>query len=363
MTWSGGGNVNPLLGLTARLVEQGVAVTVRGSPSLAARFASVGVDFEPREPAHEWEAAETAREMCEAADRVGAGALLVDYMQPAALCGAEVTGLPVAAFVHTLYGALLAAGDLLTMFMATSLEDVNAVRRDLGLPIVDRMASLVDACAQVVVACPAALDVAPDPMPGNVRYVGPIVEPAGPDAGWQPPPGDGPLVVVGLGTTPMDESPVLQRVLDALADRPVRVVATVGAHVDQSALRVPANAIIGGLVRHAAVLPHASAVVCHAGLGTVSAALAHGVPLVCLPLGREQPDNARAVERVGAGRALLPDSSSGDIATAVGDVLTEDRYRAAARVIAGECDVESAAPAVEVMQRLLGRGPAEATAP
>jgi UDP:flavonoid glycosyltransferase YjiC (YdhE family) len=363
MTWSGGGNVNPLLGLTGRLVERGVAVTVRGSPDLAPRFAAVGVDFEPREPAQEWDAAATAGETRDAADRTGADALLIDYMQPAALCGAETSGLPVAAFVHTLYGALLAQGDLLTMYMATSLDDVNAVRRDLGLAPVDRMASLVDACAQVVVACPAALDVGPGPLPDNVRYVGPIVEPAGPDAGWQPPTGDRPLVVVCLGTTPMDEGPVLQRVLDGLADQPVRVMATVGAHVDQSTLRVPANATVGAFVRHAAVLPHASAVVCHAGLGTVNAALAHGVPLVCLPLGRDQPDNARAVERVRAGRALPPESARADIAAAVADVLAGGRYRAAAQAIADECDVEHAAPAVAAIETLFGRNRADAAEP
>ena len=71
-------------------------------------------------------------------------------------------------------------------------------------------------------------------QPSNVRYVGPVLEGPGPDDGWRPPGVDDgrPLVVVGLGTTPMDEGPVLQRVLSALADAPVRVIATVGDHLD-----------------------------------------------------------------------------------------------------------------------------------
>ena len=57
-------------------------------------------------------------------------------------------------------------------------------------------------------------------------------------------------------------------------------------------------------VPHGEVLPHASLVVTHAGMGTVMSALSHGVPLLCLPLGRDQFFNAAMVERLGAGRAL-----------------------------------------------------------
>ena len=85
----------------------------------------------------------------------------------------------------------------------------------------------------LLVTCPEALDL-PGPRAANVRYVGPVLEDAGPDAGWHPPGVDDgrPLVVVGLGTTPMDEGPVLQRLLTALGDAPARVVATLGDHLD-----------------------------------------------------------------------------------------------------------------------------------
>ena len=47
------------------------------------------------------------------------------------------------------------------------------------------------------------------------------------------------------------------------------------------------------------MLPHAALVVTHAGWQTINAALADGVPLVCVPDGRDQPDNAaRVVLRV-----------------------------------------------------------------
>lgn len=137
-------------------------------------------------------------------------------------------------------------------------------------------------------------------------------------------------MVVSLGTTPMDEGPVLQAALDALAGAPVRVLATVGAHLDPGGLAAPANAVVSGYVRHAAVLPHASALVTHSGLGTVLAGLAHGVPLVCVPLGREQPDNAAVVARLGAGVVVTPEAVGRSLRPAVARVLDDPSFRTAA---------------------------------
>ena len=57
---------------------------------------------------------------------------------------------------------------------------------------------------------------------------------------------------------------------------------------------------------HSEVLRHASAVVTHAGHGTVLKALAAGVPVVAIPLGRDQLDNAARVAHHGAGLRLKP---------------------------------------------------------
>ena len=131
--------------------------------------------------------------------------------------------------------------------------------------------------------------------PATSATSGPVFEPAASDAGWAPPPGDDPLVVVSLGTTPMDEAPAVQAILDGLAGAPVRVLAMCGAHLAEATCACPPNATRTGYVRHGAVLPHADLVIDHAGLGTVLAALAHGLPQVCVPLGRDQPANAAAV--------------------------------------------------------------------
>jgi len=240
----------------------------------------------------------------------------------------------VVALVHTLYGALLDGGAPAPMGMAASPAAVDDARAAVGLCPVAGLGGLLDACARVLVTCPPGLDLPPaGGLAANVRYVGAALEGPGRHGDWAPPPGDGSLVVVSLGTTPMEEGPIVQAALDALAGLPVRVLATLGAHLDPGGLRAPANAVVGRYVPHAVVLPHASALVTHGGLGTVLAGLGHGVPLVCVPLGREQPDNAAAVARVGAGLVVAPAAVATSLGAAVARVLDDPAFGRAAAAI------------------------------
>jgi UDP:flavonoid glycosyltransferase YjiC (YdhE family) len=102
----------------------------------------------------------------------------------------------------------------------------------------------------------------------------------------------------------------------------------------------PANVHVARFVPHAQVLPQAAAVVTHAGLGTVHAALAQGLPLVCLPIGRDQPDNAARVVRHGAGLRLSPNSSPAAIGDAISRVLDDPAFAVAARRMAAAFEAE-----------------------
>jgi MGT family glycosyltransferase len=354
VTWDGGGNVPPVLALADRLRARGHEVRAMGTASLADRFAARAIPYLARDVLVEWDQRALAREVrAEAGD---ADLVVADYMLPGALCGAEASYRPSVALVHTLYAANLdGEGGLLPMQMAVTADGMAGVREDLSLAPVEGFGGLLDRQTALLVTCPESLDL-PGPQASNVRYVGPVLEEAGPDAGWRPPGVDDgrPLVVVSLGTTPMDEGPVLQRLLTALADAPARIVATLGAHLDPQDLAVPANVHLSGHVRHAAVLPWASAFVSHGGLGSVLAALSHGLPQVCLPLGREQPQNAAAVERVEAGCTVEPTSTPDELRAAVERVLDDMALRAGAARMAMAIDAQRAAGDAEIeIERLL----------
>jgi MGT family glycosyltransferase len=350
VTWWGGGNQNPLLALGTRLQARGHRIRVLGSAELSPAFAAEG--FERVLTAGPMP---TALEVLDALQDAPADAIVVDYMATEALCGAERSGVPTTVLVHTLYRRLMFEGELMPMMMAGSVDAINRQRVALGLAPVARLVELLDRAHRALVTTIDELDEpASGAMPANVRYVGPILEGPGPDAGWSPPwPAEDrrPLVVVCLGTTPMGEETALQRVLEAARGVEARVFVTAGAHLDTTAFEARDNLVIEGYVRHAAVLPLARLLVTHAGLGSVAMALSFGVPMVCLPLGREQPANAARVEALGAGRTVAATADVSLIQDAIEDVLSDPAYAQAARQLAGKIDAAVATdPAVRALE-------------
>jgi UDP:flavonoid glycosyltransferase YjiC (YdhE family) len=88
-----------------------------------------------------------------------------------------------------------------------------------------------------------------------------------------------------------------------------------------------------------------SLVITQGGHGTVNRALVHGLPLLVMPMGRDQGDNAARVEAKGAGLRLPPIASELEIAAAVKRLLIEPQFRAAARRVgdAIRADIDASA--------------------
>ena len=68
---------------------------------------------------------------------------------------------------------------------------------------------------------------------------------------------------------------------------------TVGRDLDPASLGPqPTNVHIRRYIPQNQLLPHCDLVISHAGSGSVIGALAHGLPMVLLPMGADQPLNA-----------------------------------------------------------------------
>ena len=276
-----------------------------------------------------WFSPNVARDVRDELEREPADVLLIDAMLIGGLCAGEASGVPTVALFHAAF-SLFRGGPLVEM-LSPALPAVGAIRAELGLPPVDAISDVHDRCTLNLVAAPREFE--PDmPFPSNVTFVGPVLDGPSllPQAGDEPldvDDGRDPLILVSFSTSDQAQLPVLQRCVDALAELPARVVVTTGPAIDPSALAAAANTDVTRFVPHGNVLPHASLVVTHAGLGTVMSALSHGVPLVCLPLGRDQFFNAAMVERVGAGRSLPGDADVNTIADTVRELLDDDGTR------------------------------------
>jgi UDP:flavonoid glycosyltransferase YjiC (YdhE family) len=108
-------------------------------------------------------------------------------------------------------------------------------------------------------------------------------------------------------------------------------VLTAGRAVDPEEIQAGPTVQVLQAAPHTQVLHEASVVVTHAGHGTVLKSLAAGVPLVCIPMGRDQKDNTVRVLRLGAGVRLNKKSTPTQIAAAISEVLERPQYVAAAR--------------------------------
>src|SRR5438552_2715362 len=141
--------------------------------------------------------------------------------------------------------------------------------------------------------------------------------------------GDEPSVLVGLSTTYQRQEHLLQAILDAIGSLEVRGLASTAGQVDPEAVRCPPNVVLRDFIDHGTVLATTDVVVTHAGLGTVSAALSTGVPLVCAPIARDQHLNADRVTSVGAGISVGSDAGGARIADSIREVLANESYRSA----------------------------------
>src|SRR4051812_12794075 len=199
--WEGGGNVTPFLGLAEGLLQRGHRVRAIGTASLSDRLSAAGIDV--CAPAAGW--LPTGAEVVGAGE--GADAVVVDYMATLGLNGARALGLPTAALVHTLFVDLLADGAPSPMQMAGGVEMINAERAALGLPSIQHMGDMLDEVDLVMVTVPADLDSGHE-APAKVHYAGPLFPSLAADATWTAPAGDGPLVVVSMGTAGNGQAPV-----------------------------------------------------------------------------------------------------------------------------------------------------------
>ena len=206
----------------------------------------------------------------------------------------------------------LAAVEELSIGLAAAA--VDAARADLGLPADPGGDRLRDTPFFTMI--PEALEDPAVPARRTHRFRHAVSADAPPLPDWWPG-NDDPLVYVTFGSVTagahLPYYPALYRAaIDALAPLPVRVLLTIGDRRDPGELGpLPANVHVEEWVAQDAVVPHAAAIVGHGGHGTTLGALAHGVPLVVVPLfSIDQWANAAAVARAGAGVALDADRAT-----------------------------------------------------
>ena len=410
-TWDGGGTVPIDLGIARRVIDRGHTVTVLGDPTIADAVRHAGAEFVPwREAPHratdaveddvlkDWEvrhnplalfrrlsdrlitgpAADFARETAREIDRRRPDVVLVDAVILGPMVAAEAAGIPTVGVCPGFYvlpapgmppfglGLRPARGragrardDLVNGAVRwawrSGLPGLNGARAEHGLPPLGDPWDQLRTCTSVLVTTARAFDF-PAELPANAHYVGPILDDpawagtaAGADRGDD---GGAPLVVVGLSSTHVvGQVAMLRRIATALASLPVRAVVCTGPAVDPAEVPSSDNVRVVRAASHAELFPRAAVVVTHGGHGTMTKALAAGTPVLCLPVFRDQKDNAVRLTERGAGLRLRPSATPGAIAGAVRRLLVEPRFGRAAEALGARIRAEvDHSPLVELVE-------------
>ncbi len=411
--WEGGGTVPPELNVARRLIDRGHTVRVLGDPTIEPEARAAGCEFSPWTTAphvtertvqgaivHDWEfknpmsfikhhlkafitgpssrwAADVDAELADFSPDVA----MVDMYLPAAMIPAEARGVPIAGLMPNCYfiptpgippmgpGFAPARGPLgrvrdaairklMTRVFAGGSGPLNETRAAYGLEPVDSPFEQMLAGESFVLTTPA-FDFTSPSLPSSVRYAGPQLD----DPVWAEPwvspwPADDPrpLVLVALTATFQDQAPLLNRIVEALARSPVRAVVTLGQMIDPSEVEGRDNVVVVPSAPHRQLLAEASLLVTHCGHGTLMKGLAAGVPVVCLPMGRDQNDAAARVVHRGAGIRLKPSASAEVIREAVRKVLDNPTYKRGAEVLSSAiADHEGCVDISDELERLANR--------
>jgi UDP:flavonoid glycosyltransferase YjiC (YdhE family) len=180
-------------------------------------------------------------------------------------------------------------------------RDLNVQRARLGLPPIDRFHGGISLDLALVATYPQ-LEY-PRSWPPGVEITGPMTFEL-PHPGIELPPGEDPLVLVAPSTAHDSDNHLVRTALAALADEPVRVVATTNRVAPQRPIEVPANAKLVEWLSYSQLMPAASLVISHGGHGTVARALGAGTPVLVCPIIGDMSETAMRVAWAGAGLSL-----------------------------------------------------------
>ena len=225
---------------------------------------------------------------------------------------------------------------VLTRVARPIFDAVNEYRVAWGLHVGREPGEGLSKLAQIT-QLPRALEFDIDPLPPNLYYTGPFVDPAqrtSVDFPWDRLDGRQ-LIFASLGTLQNQSREKFRTIAEACAGLNVQLVMSLGGGLDRGELgNLPGDPLIVNYAPQLELVKRATLVITHAGLNTVLESLSEGVPMVCIPLGNDQPGVAARVKAHGAGVVVLPHRLNVKrLRSAVRVVLENDSYRLAARKI------------------------------
>jgi UDP:flavonoid glycosyltransferase YjiC (YdhE family) len=324
-----GGNVPPTIAVAEALARRGVDVEIAGLASIRSELGQV--PFPPatairpdgrargartamavfRLMATRGTARKTARLIAEQRPDL----VVVDCMLPAVIRGALDSGVPVVVLFHTL-------GE----FWMRSF-DRGAAGRLFGMLGLRPSRLWMRAAARLLLTERELHPTGDDSALAGYTWVGTTEVGAPPERRSN---SRRPRILVTLSSTDFPGMvKVYRRIIAALSDLSVDAIVTTAGVELGAGLEGPAHVEVTGWADHGSLLPKTDLVIGHGGHSTTLKALAHGVPVIVLPLNpfSDQPFIARVIDEAGVGMSLPKSAKPTAIRTAVQRLLADAELR------------------------------------
>jgi zeaxanthin glucosyltransferase len=310
----------------------------------------------------------------------GIDALIVDQAEFAGGSVAEYLGLPFVTAILTLPldlhpsirfcglqsgmadgmgAARQAVGGLrLGLVQASILALINRHRKEWGLQPKSGLHACDSELAQIA-QLPADFDFPNRKTVSHFHYTGPFVDGAGRreiSFPWSQLDPSRPLVFVSMGTLQNGIARVFRTVAEACAQLPVQAVISLGGGLSRDVFGgLPGDPIVVRYAPQLALLKRAALTIFHGGLNTALESLAHGVPMIAIPVTFDQPGVGARLVWTGAGRMIpIHDLTAERLRLAMLEILTNAKYRTNARVLQKQASgLTGVKEAADIIERVL----------
>jgi UDP:flavonoid glycosyltransferase YjiC (YdhE family) len=320
------GHVFPAIALGRALAARGHEVVVETWEERRAAVERAGLGFAASEEYQMYPppdldseegpfAADAARALMPLLEEMRPHAVVSDILTLAPALAAEAAGIPLATLIPHIYHVVepglpffsmglqpprtalgrqiwLAGQRGLEVGLSQGRHDLNRQRTRFGLAPTERFYGGISPDLALVATFPQ-LEY-PRRWPTGVEVTGPMIFEL-PHPAIDLPPGEGPLVLIAPSTAHDSDNHLVRTALKALADEPVRVVATTNRVVPQKPIEVPRNAVLVEWLSYSQLMPLASLVISHGGHGTVARALSSGTPVLISPIAGDMGETAMRV--------------------------------------------------------------------
>ena len=409
VTIEAGGNIPPLMAIVRDAIERGHKVFVLSEPCMEDEVMSAGakfvafkehftktdrktdmfkdyLGFKYRNYGFEnvifGPAKIVARETMEIIKREGIDVAVLDFFMTGSAIAAKAAGIPYSFVFHMpevlpgpnrppgFTGLLPMKGwmgnvrdqllaKVFNWVFTSNAKTYIETRKEYKLEPLDKALDMYEESDLRIIQTCKEFDVPIDPAPSNVRYTGPVIdEPAWVEDFIHPWPEDNrPLIAVSFSTTMQNQSAAIRNCIAALGDMDVYAIVTVGSIMENEPFDDHDNVKVVVSAPHKQVFALADLVITHAGHGTMMKALSCNVPLLCMPMGRDQNDNAAKIKFHGAGLSIHPSSKPGTIQKHIRKILSNKDFKIHAQSL-GEKVRKAAASRDEIslLEQLVAKG-------